>query len=184
MFDSFYLPKERSWVTWVRRLWQTFWNELKIVDLYWHIIYQNDPMTKPDFMVMVPDLYRRRRRRQGRRRLPRHPPEPQGHLFCAHLPWKFANRHLPFGLSPFGHLPFGLLPFGHLPLDICRFDTFHFVKNWLSYCPSFGRSPSSRLGLTCFKGRDCAVLHRPTVQNIIAHKKPLRNKREERKSYG
>ena len=78
-------------------------------------------------MVLVPDLYRRRRRHQGRRRLARHPPEPQGHLFCAHLPWKFANRHLPFGLSPFGHLPFGLLPFGHLPLDICRLDTFHFV---------------------------------------------------------
>ena len=37
-------------------------------------------MAKPDFLVMVPDLYRRRRRRQARRRLPRHPPDPQGHL--------------------------------------------------------------------------------------------------------
>ena len=37
-------------------------------------------MAKPDFMVIVPDLYRRRRRHQGRRRLPSLPPEPQGHL--------------------------------------------------------------------------------------------------------
>ena len=34
-------------------------------------------MAKPDFMVMVPDLYRRRRRRQARRRLPPHRHEPQ-----------------------------------------------------------------------------------------------------------
>ena len=75
-------------------------------------------MAKPNFMGIVSDLYHRRRRRQARWRLHRYPPEPQGHLFCAHLPWKFANRHLPWGLSPFGHLP----------LDICRLDTFHFVK--------------------------------------------------------
>ena len=37
-------------------------------------------MAKPDFMVMVPDLYHRRRRHQGRRRLHCHPPEPQGHF--------------------------------------------------------------------------------------------------------
>ena len=47
---------------------------------YLQCIYQNDPLTKPDLMVMVPDPYRRRRRRQARRRLPRHPPDPQGHL--------------------------------------------------------------------------------------------------------
>ena len=35
-------------------------------------------MAKPDFMVMVPDLYCRRRRRQARRRLHSLPPEPQG----------------------------------------------------------------------------------------------------------
>ena len=71
------------------------WNELENVDLYRHIIYQNDPMAKPDFVGMVPDLYRRRRRRQARRRqarrrqarrrVPCHPPDPQGHLknvFC------------------------------------------------------------------------------------------------------
>ena len=45
-------------------------------------------MAKPDLMVMVPDLYCRRRRRQGRRRLPSHPPEPQGHLENA-----FMSRH-------------------------------------------------------------------------------------------
>ena len=38
-------------------------------------------MTKPDFMVMVPDLYHRRRRHQGRRRLSCHPPEPQEYSF-------------------------------------------------------------------------------------------------------
>ena len=32
---------------------------------------------------MVPDLYRRRRRRQALRRLPSLPPEPQGHLEIA-----------------------------------------------------------------------------------------------------
>ena len=37
-------------------------------------------MAKPDFIEMVTGLYRRRRRYQGRRRLPRHPPEPQGHF--------------------------------------------------------------------------------------------------------
>ena len=63
------------------------WNELENVDLYRlrHVIYQNDPMAKPDFMVMVQDFYRRRRRRQARRRVPCHPPDPQGHLknvFC------------------------------------------------------------------------------------------------------
>ena len=53
---------------------------LKRFDLHRHIMYQNDPMAKPDFMVMVPDLYRRRRRRQARRRVPPDPPEPQGHF--------------------------------------------------------------------------------------------------------
>ena len=53
-------------------------NFLKDVDLHRHIIYQNDPMAKPDFMVIVPDVYRRRPRRQGRRGLPGHHPEPQG----------------------------------------------------------------------------------------------------------
>ena len=52
-------------------------NLLKFDDLHGHIIYQNDPMAKPDFMVMVPDLYCRRRRRQARRRLYSLPPEPQ-----------------------------------------------------------------------------------------------------------
>ena len=49
-------------------------------------------MAKPDFMVMVPDFYRRRRRRQARRRLPRHPHEPQGHLENAfYVPAQFTN---------------------------------------------------------------------------------------------
>ena len=56
------------------------WNDLENVDLHRHIIYQNDPMAKPNLMVMVPDLYHRRRRRQALRRLPSLPPEPQGHL--------------------------------------------------------------------------------------------------------
>ena len=55
-------------------------NGLKYADLHGHIIYQNDPMAKPDFIVMVPELYRRRCRRQARRRLHSLPPEPQGHL--------------------------------------------------------------------------------------------------------
>ena len=68
------------------------WNELENIDLHRHIIYQNDPMTKPDFMVMVTDLYRRRRRRQGRRRLPCHPPDPQGHLENAfNVPTQFTK---------------------------------------------------------------------------------------------
>ena len=45
-------------------------------------------MTKPDFMVLVPDLYHRRRRRQARRRVPPDPPEPQGH-FLGHSPTVF-----------------------------------------------------------------------------------------------
>ena len=49
-------------------------------DLHRHIIYQNDPMTKPGFMVMVPDLFRWRRQHQARRRFPSHPPEPHRHL--------------------------------------------------------------------------------------------------------
>ena len=32
---------------------KTFVNELKIVDFYCHIIYQNDPLVKPDLMVKV-----------------------------------------------------------------------------------------------------------------------------------
>ena len=56
-------------------------NDLENVDLHRHIIYQNDPLTKPDFMVMVPDLYGRRHRRQARRCLPSHPPDPHRHLY-------------------------------------------------------------------------------------------------------
>ena len=63
-----------------KTFWKTFVNELKIVDLYGHVVYQNDPLTKPDFMGMVSDLCRRRRRRQARRRVPRHPPDPQEHF--------------------------------------------------------------------------------------------------------
>ena len=49
-------------------------------------------MAKPDFMVIVPDLYRRRRRRQARRRLPSLPPEPQGHLKNAfYVPKQLTN---------------------------------------------------------------------------------------------
>ena len=49
-------------------------------------------MAKPDFMVMVPDLYHRRRRRQARRRLPSLPPEPQGHLKNAfYVPKQLTN---------------------------------------------------------------------------------------------
>ena len=46
-------------------------------------------MAKPDFMVIVPDLYRRR---QARRRLPSLPPEPQGHLKNAfYVPKQLTN---------------------------------------------------------------------------------------------
>ena len=87
-----FLPPEGEVLNYLARtLCETIANVLKYNDLHRHIIYQNDPMAKPDFMVMVPDLYRRRRRHQARRGLPSHPPEPQGHLFCAHLPWKFSN---------------------------------------------------------------------------------------------
>ena len=49
-------------------------------------------MAKPDFMVIVPDLYRRRRRRQARRRLPSLPPESQGHLKNAfYVPKQLTN---------------------------------------------------------------------------------------------
>ena len=56
-------------------------------------------MAKPDFMVMVPDLYRRRRRRQARRRVPRHPPDPQEHLkivFCPDIIYlvKLPNKYV------------------------------------------------------------------------------------------
>ena len=46
-------------------------------------------MAKPDFMVTVADLYRRRRRRQARRRLHPNPPEPQEHL--ENVPAQFTN---------------------------------------------------------------------------------------------
>ena len=59
------------------------WNELENVDLHRHIIYQNDPLTKPDFMPVFPDPYLRHRRRQGHRRLSRHHPEPQGPSYMA-----------------------------------------------------------------------------------------------------
>ena len=59
------------------------WNELENVDLQRHIIYQNDPLTKPDFMPVFPDPYLRHRRRQGHRRLSRHHPEPQGPSYMA-----------------------------------------------------------------------------------------------------
>ena len=59
---------------------------------YGHIIYQNDPIAKPDLMVMVPDLYCQRSRRQARRRLPSLPLEPQGHLENAfYVPTQFTN---------------------------------------------------------------------------------------------
>ena len=51
-------------------------------------------MTKPDFMVLVPDLYRRRRRHQGRRRLARHPPEPQRHFFGVYLIMYYDSTQL------------------------------------------------------------------------------------------
>ena len=57
----FYLPKERSLNCLGKTSVGTPRNVLKCRDLYRHIIYQNDPMAKPDFMAMVPDLYRRRR---------------------------------------------------------------------------------------------------------------------------
>ena len=55
-------------------------NGLKYADLHGHIIYQNDPLVKPDLMEKAADLYRRRRRRQARRRVPRHPNDPQEHF--------------------------------------------------------------------------------------------------------
>ena len=51
-------------------------------------------MTKPDFMVLVPDLYRRQRRHQGRRRLARHPPEPQGHFLGVYLIMYYDSTQL------------------------------------------------------------------------------------------
>ena len=75
-----FLPPEGEVLVRGVGLWLVVWNDSENVDLHRHIIYQNDPMAKPDFMVIDPDLYRRRRRRQARRRLPSLPPEPQGHL--------------------------------------------------------------------------------------------------------
>ena len=60
-------------------------NELENVDLHRHIIYQNDPLTKPDFMLVFPDPYPQPRRRQGRRRLPHQHHEPQGPPYMAIL---------------------------------------------------------------------------------------------------
>ena len=85
LFEDFLPPEGEVLVRGVRLYWLLLWNDSENVDLHRHIIYQNDPMAKPDFMVIVPDLYRRRRRRQARRRVPRHPPDPQEHLknvFC------------------------------------------------------------------------------------------------------
>ena len=94
---SIFLPPEGEVLdclgkTFLKPFWKTFVNELKMVDLCWHVIYQNDPMAKPDFMGMVPDLSRRRRRRQARRRVPSHPPEPQEHFKNAfNVPTSFTN---------------------------------------------------------------------------------------------
>ena len=45
--------------------------------LYRHIIHKNDWQTKPDLMEVVPDLWRRRRQRQQRKRPRRiHPHAP------------------------------------------------------------------------------------------------------------
>ena len=83
VIDEHFLPPEGEVLVRGVGLWcRLFWNELENADFYRHIIYQNDPMVKPDLMVMVPDLYRRRHRRQACRRLPRHHPVPQKHLQC------------------------------------------------------------------------------------------------------
>ena len=61
---------------------------------YLDILYQNDPLAKTDYLVMVPDLYRRRRRRQALRRLPSLPPEPHGNLEIAfNVPTKMNNYY-------------------------------------------------------------------------------------------
>ena len=56
--DFVFLPPEGEVLIRVVGLWLLFWNLLKHVDLYRHILYQNDPMAKPEYMVMVPDLRR------------------------------------------------------------------------------------------------------------------------------
>ena len=72
------------------------WNELEKVDLHRHIIYQNDPLTKPDFILVFPDPYLRPCRRQGHRRLPRHHPEPQGPSYMAIINTKMILCDLVF----------------------------------------------------------------------------------------
>ena len=86
-----FLPPEGEVLFRVVGLWcLLLLNDSENVDLHRHIIYQNDPMAKPDFMVMVPDLYRRRR--QARRRLPSLPQGPQGHLKNAfYVPKQLTN---------------------------------------------------------------------------------------------
>ena len=90
---AFFLPPEGEVLKCFCNMGRLSGNELENVDLHRHIIYQNDPLTKPDLMVMVPDLYRRRRRRQGRRRLPRHHLEP-------HRPSYIDNLYIKMILSP------------------------------------------------------------------------------------
>ena len=69
-------------------------------------------MAKPDFMVMVADLYRQRRRRQARRRPHPHPPEPQEHLENVfYLPAQFTNyANLLNYLSTDTYLAFNISP--------------------------------------------------------------------------
>ena len=47
------------------------------MDVYRHVIHQINGHAKPDFVVVVPDLYDGRRRRQGQKRARRPHPEPQ-----------------------------------------------------------------------------------------------------------
>ena len=54
-FDSVFTSRRRGLRLHDKTLVQTFWNDSEDVDLHGHIIYQNDPKAKLDFMVMVPD---------------------------------------------------------------------------------------------------------------------------------
>ena len=108
LFFIIFTSRRRGLDSRLKTLGDFLCNDSENVDLHRHFIYQNDPMAKPDFMVIVPDLYRRRRRRQARRRLPSLPPEPQGHLKNAfYVPkqlTKFANLLYMLLTITFAHL--------------------------------------------------------------------------------
>ena len=76
LFTSRRVSLELTWGTLLKS-----WTILKRLDLHGHIIYQINGHAKTDFLVVVPDLYGRRRRRQRHKRVRRPHPEPQEPLY-------------------------------------------------------------------------------------------------------